>query len=417
MSEVSMGQPLSCVVAAANSTTTHDKGSGNIEEINGEELDTENQEWSNESFLGHCPSPRSLHTATCVGDKIVVFGGHEDNSAKNDVYILDTVTHRWAKPKVFGTPPSPRCAHSAVLIDGERILIYGGRDSMAKGDIWFLEVNTAFVRLQSKLLNMEVVAWSKGVTGKAPRPVVICGPSGVGKGTLIGKLMKDFPDSFGFSVSHTTRRPREKEQDGVHYHFTQRHTMEKEITERKFLESADVHGNLYGTSWAAVDAVTNSGKTCILDIDVQGAQSVKKSPLDAIFVFIKPPYPEEAELRKRLRGRGTESEEQIQKRLRNAKAELERAKDSTLFDHILINAKLDEAYENLKVCHHVDVFDKYAEDVSQHTAKSVWFFSFTSTLMNYELNIHSGPSNALMNTVYSASVTMQKGTKYGGTSI
>jgi guanylate kinase len=269
----------------------------------GEELDTENQEWSNESFLGHCPSPRSLHTATCVGDKIVVFGGHEDNSAKNDVYILDTVTHRWTKPKVFGTPPSPRCAHSAVLIDGERILIYGGRDSMAKGDIWFLEVNTAFVRLQSKLLNMEVVAWSKGVTGKAPRPVVICGPSGVGKGTLIGKLMKDFPDSFGFSVSHTTRRPREKEQDGVHYHFTQRHTMEKEISERKFLESADVHGNLYGTSWAAVDAVTNSGKTCILDIDVQGAQSVRKSPLDAIFVFIKPPYPEEAELRKRLHGR------------------------------------------------------------------------------------------------------------------
>jgi hypothetical protein len=69
--------------------------------------------------------------------------------------------------------------------------------------------------------------------------------------------------------------------------------------------------------------------------------------------------------------RGTESEEQIQKRLRNAKAELERAKDSTLFDHILINAKLDEAYENLKVSHHVDVFDKYAGDVSQHTAKSV----------------------------------------------
>ncbi|CAK9275861.1 unnamed protein product [Sphagnum jensenii] len=334
-------------------------------------MDTENQEWSNESFLGHCPSPRSLHTATCVGDKIVVFGGHEDNSAKNDVYILDTVTHRWTKPKVFGTPPSPRCAHSAVLIDGERILIYGGRDSMAKGDIWFLEVNTAFVRLQSELLNMEVVAWSKGVTGKAPRPVVICGPSGVGKGTLIGKLMKDFPDSFGFSVSHTTRRPREKEQDGVHYHFTKRPTMEKEISERKFLESADVHGNLYGTSWAAVDAVTNSGKTCILDIDVQGAQSVKKSPLDAIFVFIKPPYPEEAELRKRLHGRGTESEEQIQKRLQNAKAELERAKDPTLFDHILINGKLDEAYENLKVCHHVDVFDKYAGDVSRHTAKSV----------------------------------------------
>jgi guanylate kinase len=146
------------------------------------------------------------------------------------------------------------------LLEGGRILIYGGRAATAKGDIWFLEVNTPFVRIQSKLLNMDVVAWSKGVTGNAPQPVVICGPSGVGKGTLIGKLMKDFPDKFGFSVSHTTRSPREKEQDGVHYHFTTRHIMEKEIREGKFLESADVHGNLYGTSWAAVDAVTNSGK-------------------------------------------------------------------------------------------------------------------------------------------------------------
>ena len=94
----------------------------------------------------------------------------------------------------------------------------------------------------------------------SPQPVVICGPSGVGKGTLIGKLMKEFPDKFGFSVSHTTRNPREKEQDGVHYHFTTRQAMEEEIEDGKFLESAEVHGNLYGTSCAAVNAVSEAGK-------------------------------------------------------------------------------------------------------------------------------------------------------------
>ncbi|XP_024391786.1 uncharacterized protein [Physcomitrium patens] len=191
----------------------------------------------------------------------------------------------------------------------------------------------------------------KAVTSvpEPPRPVVICGPSGVGKGTLIGKLMKDFLDKFGFSVSHTTRAPRIREIDGVHYHFASRPVMEQEIKEGKFLESAEVHGNLYGTSWAAVEAVADAGKICILDIDVQGAQAVKKSALKATYIFIKPPAPEVKELERRLRGRDTETEEQIQKRLRNAKQELERAKDTTLFDHILVNANLDQAYEELKV--------------------------------------------------------------------
>lgn len=81
-----------------------------------------------------------------------------------------------------------------------------------------------------------------------PRPVVICGPSGVGKGTLIGLLMKRFPnDQFGFSVSHTTRKPRAGETDGVHYNFTNVETIKKEIAEGKFIEHAEVHGNYYGT--------------------------------------------------------------------------------------------------------------------------------------------------------------------------
>lgn len=121
-------------------------------------------------------------------------------------------------------------------------------------------MNTAFVREQKIRLGTEVVAWSKGVVGQAEKPIVISGPSGVGKGTLISKLMEDFPSMFGFSVSHTTRAPRSNEKNSVHYHFTERAVMEKDIKEGKFLEFAAVHGNLYGTSIEAVEAVTDRGK-------------------------------------------------------------------------------------------------------------------------------------------------------------
>lgn len=109
-------------------------------------------------------------------------------------------------------------------------------------------------------MGTEVVAWSKGVIGEAEKPIVISGPSGVGKGTLIAKLMEEFPSMFGFSVSHTTRAPRNNEQNGVHYHFTERGAMEKDIDDGKFLEFAAVHGNLYGTSVEAVDVVAEKGK-------------------------------------------------------------------------------------------------------------------------------------------------------------
>ena len=125
------------------------------------------------------------------------------------------------------------------------------------------------------------------------RPVVICGPSGVGKGTLIARLQAEFPDEFGFSVSHTTRAPRPGEADGVHYHFCSKEAMEAAIgrgarftrapppTQRhpltahthhragEFIEHARVHANIYGTSAAAVRAVAAAGKCCLLDIDVQ----------------------------------------------------------------------------------------------------------------------------------------------------
>lgn len=121
-------------------------------------------------------------------------------------------------------------------------------------------MDTQYVREQKKTVETEIVAWSKGVIGNAQKPVVISGPSGVGKGTLISLLTKEFPSMFGFSVSHTTRKPRKMEKDGVQYHFTERSVMEKEIKDGKFLEFASVHGNLYGTSIEAVEMVADVGK-------------------------------------------------------------------------------------------------------------------------------------------------------------
>lgn len=125
-------------------------------------------------------------------------------------------------------------------------------------------MDTQYVREQRKILGTQVVAWSKGVRGYAEKPVIISGPSGVGKGTLISMLMKEFPSMFGFSVSHTTRAPRGMEKDGVHYHFAERSAMEKDIKDGKFLEFASVHGNLYGTSVEAVEVVADAGMVNVL---------------------------------------------------------------------------------------------------------------------------------------------------------
>lgn len=285
-----------------------------------------------------------FETATAVGNKTYVIGGIDDPTS-NGVRIFDKSNGEWVIPTILGTKPKAFKGHSTVLSNNDRILIII-HNSKSNDCAWFLEVDTQFVRDQKKIFETEVVAWSKGVIGDAERPIVISGPSGVGKGTLINMLMKEFPTMFGFSVSHTTRAPREKEENGVHYHFNNRNIMEEEIKAGKFLEFAAVHGNLYGTSIEAVDVVADAGKRCILDIDVQGARSVRASSLEAIFIFICPPSFEELE--KRLRARGTETEEQINKRLRNAKAELEQGNSSGLFDHILINDDLGACYERIK---------------------------------------------------------------------
>ncbi|KAI3968203.1 hypothetical protein MKX01_018506 [Papaver californicum] len=288
---------------------------------------------------------KDFQTITTVGDKIYVIGGSNDEMDGIDVRIYDKPDGKWDVPTILGTKPAQCIGHSAVLLNNDRILVLK-KDSTPDDCTWFLEVDTPYVREKKEKMETEVVAWSKGVKAHAPKPIVISGPSGVGKGTLISKLMKEFPSTFGFSVSHTTRAPREKEIDGVHYHFSERTLMEKEIRDGKFLESASVHGNLYGTSVEAVEVVSDAGKRCVLDIDVQGARSVRACSLDAIYIFICPPSFEELE--KRLRARGTESEEQVQKRLRNAKTELEEGKSSGLFDHILVNCDLEKCYQTLK---------------------------------------------------------------------
>ncbi|GMY14200.1 guanylate kinase 2-like [Fagus crenata] len=283
---------------------------------------------------------------TIVGNKAYLIGGADDELTLSiGVQIFYQTRGECVNPTVLGTKPKPSKGHSAVPLSDGRILIIK-RGSSLDDSIWFLEVDTQYVREQRNILGTEVVAWSKGVRGNAEKPVVISGPSGVGKGTLINMLMKEFPSMFGFSVSHTTRAPRDMEKDGVHYHFTERSVMEEDIKYGKFLEFASVHGNLYGTSVEAVEVVADEGKRCILDIDVQGARSVRTSSLDAIFIFVCPPSMDELE--KRLRARKTETEEQILKRLRNAQAEIEQGKSSGIFDHILYNDNLEECYDNLK---------------------------------------------------------------------
>jgi guanylate kinase len=177
-------------------------------------------------------------------------------------------------------------------------------------------------------------------------PIVIAGPSGVGKGTLIARLRADFPAAFGFSVSHTTRAPRAGEEDGVHYHFTTREAMSAAIGKGEFLESADVHGNMYGTTFAAVSSVAAQGRACILDIDVQGVASCRRAGFAvAAYLFIAPPSA--AALEARLRGRGTETEDKIQKRLGAAAGEISAA-TAMPWDAWVLNDDLEQAYAQVR---------------------------------------------------------------------
>ncbi|XP_017879554.2 guanylate kinase isoform X3 [Ceratina calcarata] len=181
---------------------------------------------------------------------------------------------------------------------------------------------------------------------KNPRPLVLCGPSGSGKSTLIKRLFEEFPDTFGFSVSHTTRSPRPGEEDGKHYYFTTKDEMQKQIEQGKFLEHAVFSGNMYGTSKRAVEDVKRAGKVCVLDIDVEGVKQIKQTSLDPMYVFVKPPSMEELE--KRLRSRQTETEESLERRLSVARVEMEYGEKPGNFDITVVNDDISKAYEKLR---------------------------------------------------------------------
>jgi guanylate kinase len=170
---------------------------------------------------------------------------------------------------------------------------------------------------------------------------VITGPSGVGKGTLIRELLSGVPD-LELSVSATTRAPREGEEDGRDYHFLTPEQFEQRVEEKDFLEFATYSGNRYGTLRSEVERCLEHGQSVVLEIEVQGAQQVRAAKPDSVQIFIAPPDP--GVLRERLIGRGTDSTEAIDERLKVAEQELAAQDD---FDHQIVNDDVSRASNEL----------------------------------------------------------------------
>lgn len=170
---------------------------------------------------------------------------------------------------------------------------------------------------------------------------VITGPSGVGKGTLIRELCRRIPE-LELSTSATTRPPREGERDGVEYHFLDGAEFARRVDAGEFLEHAVYSGNRYGTLRSEVEERTARGSPVLLEIEVQGARQVRASMPEAVQIFIAPPDP--ADLRRRLEGRGTDSAEVIEGRLRVAAEELEARAE---FRHTVVNDDVARATEEL----------------------------------------------------------------------
>jgi guanylate kinase len=174
------------------------------------------------------------------------------------------------------------------------------------------------------------------------RLIVIAGPSGVGKGSVVKRLLAQDPEGLALSVSATTRPPRPAEVDGNDYFFLAEEAFRGLVDRGEMLEWADVFGNLYGTPSATVDQHLRSGRDVVLEIDVQGAAQVRERAPEALLIFLAPPSL--ADLERRLRGRGTESEDRLEERLERAAGEIAQA---TWFDHVVVNDQLERAVDEV----------------------------------------------------------------------
>jgi guanylate kinase len=175
---------------------------------------------------------------------------------------------------------------------------------------------------------------------RTPFLIVVSGPSGAGKSTVVDRILERSPHLVA-SVSVTTRLPRGDERDGVDYFFVERDGFERRREAGAFLEWAEVHGNLYGTPAAFVSRMLEEGMNVILEIDVQGGMLVRDSRPEAVLIFIMPPGFET--LRERLRGRGTDDEEVIKRRLENARREIS---SYGSYDYIVVNDELERCADD-----------------------------------------------------------------------
>ena len=168
---------------------------------------------------------------------------------------------------------------------------------------------------------------------------VISAPSGAGKSTILAAVRKRVP-GLGYSISHTTRKPRGDERNGVDYHFVDDRTFTKMIDEGAFVEWAKVYDNFYGTSSSNLQDQIASGLDVLMDVDIQGGQNIKDRFPDSVLIFLLPPSLEELE--RRLRERGTDNEPVIRARMESAADDI---KNCTWYDYIIVNDKLEKAID------------------------------------------------------------------------